>query len=808
MIKFFLLILLFSGFSFELHAENEDLFKKVFKKKSERLISLPLFFDSAFHGEGIFRIANSEKIISIQKEFISLKLANILNEDVMRKIQSQNGDHISVEFFEDLGMRFIFRSDRLIAELDIPSSLRIARDVNLAFNRIPRWAKNAKNPNGLSGFVNFYNFYRKDSLLSEDSITSDQNWNFNFGRFALFAQTSFQNDSQSRFIRQDVRLTYDQPNNLLRYQFGDLNYQVLDYQTFQPGAGIMVTTNFDLNPYRLFNPMGFREITLNAPSRVRVFINGILVQTLNLPVGRHRLDNLPLNEGINTIRLEIQDNRGRNEEIKFKGTTSYALIGKGLHEMTYGGGLPAESALQDRRYDTSDKKYFFVMNHLYGFSNNSNIGYGLMGNANQRLLSLRNLYQGQFGVSNLNLSFSQLLRPLSGGKGEGFGGRFTHVFRDYQSEERRLRTVDLGVEFLGPGFVAMDDRSPDENARVSPEIGYTQFITDSVNVRLRGLYRLNSKTSSSNFFNVSSALTYLYKRFYQFGLQYSYSGFKSGASDSQVLLSFNWAIPDQGHVVTTSYNTSNEEVNSQWNYTGRGRPSNLRGLVNFRHNETNENYEAEVGKQSQRYEANLNLLQREGRNIADSNLITGSFNTSLAFAGGEVSFSRPINQGFALVKAREALKGSNLFLNRNGEEFEAETGWLNSAVLPNYQAYRYYPIRVDSREVPFGIQVPPQEVVVMAPFRGGVLVPFSAKYSKALVGKVFYKDLPLALKTGQLVNKSENKDYPFFTNRKGRFLIESIPPGIYEVYVEGKLLSTLKVKKEGEAIQRWEFKHD
>jgi outer membrane usher protein len=803
--KIFIPLFLLNLFFLGLHAQEDELFQQVFKKSSEQTVSLPLFFDSSFQGEGFFKVANSQRIISVQKEFILKALKGVISEESLKKISSRSQQYIPMTLFSELKMTFTFKPERLIAELNIPSSIRASKDVDLAFNRIPRWANNAKRSEGLSGFVNFFNFYRNDSLLSEDSLTSDQNWNFNYGRFALFGQTSYQNDSESRFIRQDVRLTYDQPQNLLRYQFGDLNYQVLDYQTFQPGAGVMVTTNFDLNPYRLFNPMGFREITLNAPSRVRIFINGILVQTLNLPVGRHRLDNLPLNEGINTIRLEIQDNRGRNEEINFKGTTSFALIGKGLHEMTYGGGIPAENALQDRRYDTSDKKYFYVLNHLYGHSNNSNIGYGLMGNANQRLLSLRNLYQGRFGVSNLNLSFSQLMKPLSGNDGEAVGGRFTHVFRDYQSEERRLRTLDLGVEFLGPGFVPMDDRTADENARVSPELGYTQFITDAVNVRLRGLYRFNSKNTSSNFYNISSALTLLYQRFYQFGLQFSHSGFKDGASDSQVLLSFNWAMPEQGHVVTTSYNTSNKELNGQWNYTGRGRPSNLRGLVNYRQNETNENYEAEFGKQDQRYEANINFLQREGIGNSSSSLLTGSFNTSLAFAGGEVSLSRPINQGFALVKANEALEEANLFLNRNGKEYEAETGWLSSAVLPNYQAYRYYPIRVDSREVPFGIKVPPQEVVVEAPFRGGVLVPFTSKYSKALVGKILYNGNALSLKTGRLVNKVENKEYPFFTNRKGRFLVESIPPGEYEVLIEEKTLSTLKIKKDGNAIQRWEY---
>jgi len=286
-----------------------------------------------------------------------------------------------------------------------------------------------------------------------------------------------------------VRFNYDDTKNLIRYQLGDLNYRVNQFQAFQAGAGFLASTNFDLDPYRLFNPLSFKEITLNTPSRVRVFINNVLVQTLNLPTGRHRLDNLPLNEGINDVRIEIQDNRGRREEINFKGTTSYSLIADGVHDFTYGLGVPALEQFSERRYDSEDQKYFLVMNHLYGLGDRTNIGFGFMGDNWQKLASLRYLHQSFLGLTDLNLSGSFLQKPNVGEKGSGLGARLTHLFRDYSGDDRLLRNIDFGLEYLGPGFTSMGLLSASDSASLAPELGVTQFLSDKLNARLRVSYR-------------------------------------------------------------------------------------------------------------------------------------------------------------------------------------------------------------------------------------------------------------------------------------------------------------------------------
>lgn len=787
---------------------QDDLFEKVFKKSSENAVNLPIFFEGLFFGEVQGKIRNGQELTSFRKDQFLNNFQENLNEEVIQKIQAIEKEYLSPKDLKPLGLLISLDLKNLYLGVDVELEARRLSSKNLAFNIRPDWAQKAIYPKGLSGFLNLNNFIQDDSDYDFTSYTSDQALNLNWGRFSFLSQSSLQRDNESRFIRQDTRFTFDDPNNLVRYQLGDLNYSVGQFQSFQPGAGIMASTNFGLNPYRLFNPMSFREITLNTPSRVRVFVNNILVQTLNLPKGRHRLDNLPLNEGINNIRLEILDQRGRAEEVEFKGTTSFNLIGDGVHDFTYGGGIPAENNLGNRVYDTDDKKYFFVARHLYGFSNSLNLGFDLSGNSRQRILNLRSLHQGLLGLTTFDMASSQLMRPSVGEESTGLASRLTHVFRNYQGELRRLQTFDFALEYLGPGFAAEGNYNARAGYRVAPEVGYTRFLSDYLNARIRGAYRYNSVARSLNNYTGTLSLSYVFKRNYQFSGQYSFSRFNSGESDQQVLFSFNWSMPETGQVVTASFNTETKDKNGQYSYTGKGRPSNWRLGANVRDNESTQQSEIQVGREDQRVISNLSFQNRDNKGIKDSTLTRLNVNTALVYADGAFGLSRPVTESFLLVDTNGALEDHSIYLNRSGELYEAETGFLNHAVIPTFQGYRYYPVRFDSRDLPFGVTQPPSEVVIAAPFRGGVRLRLDSRLTKALVGKIQYQKNILQLRVGELKSTATAMTYPFFTNRKGRFFIESILPGEYEVIVEGKYLGLLTVPSEGEQIIKWEKNYE
>jgi outer membrane usher protein len=811
--SFLLLVTTFFCFYSHTYAE-QDLFEKVFKRSQTKTVEIPLFYKRSNYGDVIVKIKNSSQVTQIQASSLKRVLEKVLDrkyyDDFIKRYSAKT--YLSVKELLNDKITLDYDPASLILEVRFDEAMGRLQQHNLAFNSVPRWANNAIHAKGVSGFVNIFNFYRKDTLGEQESFTSDQNLNLNYKSFALLLETTLQNDFQNsqngQFFRRDIRFTYDQPEHLRRFQLGDLDYQTEGFQTFAPALGLLVSTNFDLNPYRLFNPTGYREITLNSPSRIRVFINDILVRTLQLPSGRHRIDNLPLNEGINNVTLEIQDKRGRIEKITFKSTTSYSLLEQGTDYYTYGVGIPAIQELGPKKYDTKYLKYFFVLNHLWGISEQFNAGYQFMGNDIQKSYGGTLRYQSLLGLSRFDLSSSTLSLPSVEETQKGIGLRLNHTFTDYRRQQKRIRTFDLSLEHLSPQYSLMGNLSTAGEATTSPEFGYTQFITDRINVRLSANYRHFSKNSVNNSYTLGSSLTGLLTNDVQLAGQYSYSHFKNNLSDHQLLVSLNWTVPESSQLLTTSYDSAQEEFATQYSFNGTGRPSSWYGDANIRTNKNQKQYEAQLGREDQYYNARANIQKRRNSNGTESTLHNINLNTSVAFAGGAWSLTRPVNNSFTLIRAEGALEDYPLFINRNEDNFEAKTNLFASAALPNQQAYRFYPIRLDSRAVPFGLKTPPSELIVASPFRGGVLLNFKAKHTRAVSGKILAsKKQVKALSYGHVISlRDSNERYPFFTNRKGRFLIEALPLGSYNVVIDDKVFGVIKLDStipQGQ-ILRWE----
>ncbi|MHC5731259.1 MAG: fimbria/pilus outer membrane usher protein, partial [Nostoc sp.] len=123
--------------------------------------------------------------------------------------------------------------------------------------------------------------------------------------------STFTERTAPSWVRNDLRLVHDAPDQALRYVIGDLSVPISGYQSSRPLLGVAVARNFSLQPYRVTRPISQFEFFLETPSKVEVFINGLPVQTLQLPGGRQDIRDLPLSGGINDVQLIITDAVGR-----------------------------------------------------------------------------------------------------------------------------------------------------------------------------------------------------------------------------------------------------------------------------------------------------------------------------------------------------------------------------------------------------------------------------------------------------------------------------------------------------------------
>lgn len=294
-------------------------------------------------------------------------------------------------------------------------------------------------------------------------------------------------------------------------------------------------------------------------------------------------------------------------------------------------------------------------------------------------------------------------------------------------------------------------------------------------------------------------------RNYQLSGQYGYSKFRSGEDEHQVLLTLNYSIPERGHFLTANYNSVPKESSLNWAYNGRNRPGQWNTRANIVNAPKRERYEFDIERFDQWYTSAVGHEINQGADSSDQKITNLNFHTGIAFVGNKIGITRPVGESFILVSTEKALEDIPLFINRNKDNYTASTKPFGSAVIPYTQPYRYYPVRIDTRNVPIGVESPNPEYVLLPPFRGGTLLNLSSELNRAVVGKLYNEKGAMGLVVGYLVSvKNPDLKIPFFTNRKGRFLMESLALGNYKVMVNEKDYGTITVDDKGDDFIFWE----
>lgn len=115
-----------------------------------------------------------------------------------------------------------------------------------------------------------------------------------------------------------------------RFEVGDVNFPILGYQqSFQIG-GISFYRDFSLNPYRVVNPTSSFEYRIDSRSLVKTYVNNILLKTEYMNAGSYSVKDIPLNNGINKILVEVLDELGATKTFIFNESGSLDLIAEGV----------------------------------------------------------------------------------------------------------------------------------------------------------------------------------------------------------------------------------------------------------------------------------------------------------------------------------------------------------------------------------------------------------------------------------------------------------------------------------------------
>lgn len=650
-------------------------------------------------------------------------------------------------------------------------------------------------PAPVSAYVNMYaaSAYGEDLGMRDgfQPLSLDFDGAVNVRDWVLEGRVNYLQDERNPLALQDTRLVRDDPKRMVRYQLGQLSYPVTGFQRFRPLLGAGAARNFSLQPYRVTQPLGRSQFVLNAPATVDIYVNGARVKTLQLAAGVYELNDFPVVNGSNTVKLVITDAAGRREEKTFPVVSDSTLLAKGLSAFALSGGVPMTAAARGLDYDSDDATVVGLWRR--GLSDVWTAGVNFQGDSDNQLLGGEQAWLTGIGLVGTQLALS------AGDAGVGAGGRLEYRRVAPERQGGAAGSADIwqaSVEVQSEAF-NLDGGEEVNPLRAQVQGSYSHSFSAALGMTAGATYR--ALRGESDDYRASTGLYYRPLDDVFVNLDGSYSTQDRFA----LLLNVAWTPGNKADTFSAAYDSSNRVAGVRW---ARHRQFNQTGV------------DADVELEGGREAMNLNgsfayagergtvRLEHDQRNLLGSD-VRGtrtqlSVASALVAAGGKAAWSAPVANSFAIVTPADVAEGGGVAVNPmqagDGETYDARSGRFGPAVLRDLVPYTARSIYAEVGQLKGGENTS----FVLAPtYKSGLRVLAGTPGRVAVQGHVVdARERPLALQAATLLREDGGGDIAgvepaagegamarrlVFTNRDGMFRIEGLAPGNYRMVLAG-----------------------
>ncbi|AFZ03979.1 fimbria/pilus outer membrane usher protein [Calothrix sp. PCC 6303] len=773
--------------------ENEDkLFEKVFGRRQNNLQSVvaPFFVDGQQRGETTLILTpGNVPNLRFQATAFLQEMVELIRPDIYQQIQGEidKEGNLTLEALQQNGLEATFSDRTLELRIQIPPAQRKTKISDLRGNGVPPEAENAVKPSKVSAYLNLRG--GQDFVWSGTSSTNlgrqPLNLQFdgavNVNGWVLEGGGNFNEGTDNSWRRSDLRLVRDDPKSSVRYVVGDVSTPTTGYQRSTPIIGFTAAKNFTLQPYRVTRPISQYEFFLERPSKVEVFVNNRLVETLQLPAGKQDVRDLPLSVGTNDVQLTITDDLGRVSQLNFSSALASELLAPGLQKFAYGIGFAAEQ--KNGVYSYNWEKPILSLSHHFGANKKLTVGGYFQGNTQQQVAGL----EGIFATSIGNLGWDVALSNASN-LGSSYAMKLRYDFLKVGKNNPSQRTFNLSLEHRGANFMQFDDENPKNKYSLGITAAYNQKLLSDINANLSLRYQLG-RDETPDTHSINLGLSKYLRNGLGVNLNLSQNRNNNGDNEQRVYMSLSWLkqLPSQSLRTTSEFSSEDSFSNRfSWNSNPLEPFGNLRGSVEGV--QKSGDYQLNTKLAYPGFRGNLELshdFTRLGNGInTDSHRTRLNFGTAVVFADGNFGLSRPIDNSFAIVVPHQNLRGKKIGVNPVGESYFAQIDGLGSAVLPSFQPYNVSSIKIDSSQLPLGYDLGKENYNILPSYKSGVVIHVGTDATVFIKGKLILADgKPLSQKTAQVVSLLDTKWQPItlFTNKAGKFALTGLKPGRYEI---------------------------
>ena len=605
-----------------------------------------------------------------------------------------------------------------------------------------------------TGFLNY-------ALTSENgetfSLLSEQGVSVGPG----FFDNTFSINRNGAFQRLNSNLTIDSRRKLTRTVIGDTIADGGVLGGASQIAGISYAKNFAINPY--FTPFPGQRFAgvVNTPSTADVYVNGLLVRSLDIPPGPFNLQNLPAISGAGATRVVIRNAFGLTQELGAPYYLDTRVLRRGLHDFSYTAGFERQFT-QSRFGDYGGPA--FVGRHRYGLTDTLTVG-GFV-------TATKDKIAGGPEVT-WTLPFGALGLFAAGSRQGDTPGAAASAQYVYQS----LRfSVGGAFTYNSPHYATVGlDRGDDRAVYQYSGFAATRFGVFDVTLNY---YQQDYRDAGANRqLNLTSAV----RLFDRFNLSLSLTHNKAAGNRASSGVFAALTMPLFGDTAAT--------VSASHDNTGSTAAVQLQKSRPLREGFA---YLAQAAFGSRavsiadvQYQGRFGLYEVDATHIEGDTNVTLTAAGALTYIGGNVYATRPVQDAYGLIRVPDVAGVTGYVSHQDIGKTDARGNLL----VPSLLSYYGNQLGIEPQDIPLDYAVEETERTVAPSYRGGAVVTFAVKKLQAFQGKAQLlrggeTEVPAFGELAVTVNGAVQTS-PIGTD--GAFYLENLPPGIWpaEILFEG-----------------------
>jgi len=783
----------------------DELFETIFGQPQTRgsvpRVIVPFFINDQESGQVLVLLSPGNiATVRFQAAPFLTQTAKVLRPDIQQKLQSavDSEGNLTLEVLRQNGLEATFDDRKLELQIQIPPAQRKTSIYNLREQGLPPEAENALRPSATSGYINLrggqdYLWSTTQGMATgRQPLQLNLEGALNWKGWVLEGSSTFTEHTDPAWVRGDLRLVRDAPDQALRYVIGDLSVPLSGYQSSRPLLGVAVARNFSLQPYRVTRPVSQFEFFLETPSQVEVFINGLLVQTLQLPAGRQDIRDLPLSGGINDVQLIITDAVGRVQRLEFPAAVASELLSTGLKQFAYSFGFPSQT--ENGSYSYSWDQPTLSLAYRQGLSNTLTMGGYFQGDPKQQLLGWEGAWATPYGNLGWDAAFSHASEM-----GTDYAFRLRYEYLKLGGNNLSQRTLRLALEHQGARFTTLDELTARSTFGWDLSANYSQKLFANISSNLGFDYQFG-RSDVVDTYGMSLGLSKAFGNGLGVNLNLSYRKNDTGNDEQRAFLNLFYLLPRRRQSITAStdiHSTGSPTNQVTWNYNSRRTIGGINAAVGALLGSNNYGITGRLDYTGYRFTTNLshNFNLSGGENESVGNLTRLTFGTALVFADGHFGWSRPVNNSFALIVPNQNLRGQIIGINPSGGGYTARADSLGSAVVPDLSSYYVSSLRIDAPDLPLGYDLGGEVYNLLPSYRSGTLIRIGTEATVFVRGILINANgEPIALQTAEVTSLSDPnwQSVTLFTNKVGKFALEGFKPGRYELRINNNQQNVIR----------------